>query len=629
MSRTVGDAIVERLIEWGVERIFGYPGDGINGLMGSMRRMQEKVRFLQARHEELAAFMACAHAKFTGRPGVCMATSGPGAIHLLNGLYDAKKDHTPVVAIVGQSATFAMGSNFQQEVDLISLFKDVASDYVHMIISPAGWRHQIDRAMRIARAERTVTCVIIPHDLQEKEAEDPPRKHGASFSGVGYAFPEIIPNRDQLARAAQILNEGERVAMLVGAGALGAGGEVVRTAERLGAGIAKALLGKAVVPDTHPLVTGAIGLLGTHPSDKMMRSCDTLLMVGTGFPYAEFLPKPGDARCVQIDVKARQLSVRFPADVALHGDAALTLRALLPMLEQKPLENDWTKRIKQGISEWWRVLEARAMNSADPINPQLVFWEASKRLPDNCIVSADSGSSACWFARDIVIREGMMASLSGGLATMCPGVPYALGAKFAYPDRVSVAFVGDGAMQMLGINGTISVAMYWKEWKDPRLVIAVLNNRDLNMVTWEQRVMAGDAKFEGSQNLMDFPYAKYAEEIGLAGIKVERPEDIGSAWDRAFAADRPCVLEFVTDPDVPMLPPHITLEQAKSYLSSMLKGDPDTGGMIRETIKDVAQTYLPHGSAKDGDARPVPPVTVTTGRRSATGARTEEGGANQ
>lgn len=611
MARTVGDATVERMILWGVTRVYGYPGDGINGVIGALQRAEDRVRFIQARHEELAAFMACAHAKFTGQVGVCLATSGPGAIHLLNGLYDAKKDKTPVVAIVGQSPTFALGSDFQQEVDLISIFKDVAGAYVNMVVHPSSWRQQIDSAFRIAIAERAVTCVIFPADVQELHAEEPPRKHGSNYSGVGYEFPDVLPRRQQLQRAAEILNQGERVAMLVGAGALGATREVVQTAERLNAGIAKALLGKAAVPDTHPMVTGSIGLLGTEPSDRMMRECDTLLMVGTSFPYSEFLPRPGRARCVQIDLLARQLNLRYPADEALHGDAALTLRALLPMLRPRE-DNGWQARIRRWIQSWWATLEARAMQTARPINPQRVFWEASKRLPDNCILTADSGSSAFWFARDLVVREGMMASLSGGLATMCPGVPYALAAKFAYPDRPAIAFVGDGAMQMLGINGTISIAKYYQEWSDPRLIVCVLNNGDLNMVTWEQRAMAGDPKFPASQDLPDFQYAKYAQDLGLLGIRVDRPDEIGRAWDLALNADRPAVLEFITDPDVPLMPPHITFEQARSYLSSIVHGDPNTRGIVRASAKEVAAGLWPHGGR--GDHRPVPAKVRTEQR---------------
>ncbi|MDX2146999.1 MAG: thiamine pyrophosphate-requiring protein [Planctomycetota bacterium] len=599
---TVADRLIDRLIQWQVDRVFGYPGDGINGITSAIKRRESELRFIQARYEELAAFMACAHAKFTGSAGICLATSGPGAIHLLNGLYDAKKDHAPVVAIVGQTVSFAIGSDYQQEVDLRSLFKDVAGDFVSVVSHASAWRHHVDNAMRIAISGRTVTCIIVPADIQEQIAIEPPRKHGVTYSGVGYEFPEIIPTKDQLERAAAILNSSKRPAMLVGAGALHAESEVVQTAEKLGAGIAKALLGKAVAPDSHPLVTGSIGLLGTRASDRMMRECDALLMVGTGFPYAEFLPQPDQVRVVQIDLKPRQLSLRMPAEAALHGDSALTLRALLPLLEPRD-ENEWTRSIREWIVEWWKVLEARAMVGADPINPQRVFWEASKRLPEKCILSADSGSCVFWYARDLVLRSGMKASLSGGLATMCPGVPYALAAKHAFPDRVAIAFVGDGAMQMLGINGLISISASWREWSDPRLIVCVLNNGDLNMVTWEQRVMAGDAKFETSQDLPPFEYAAYASSLGLLGIRIDDPERVGEAWDAALAAERPSVLEFVTDPNVPLIPPHITFEQARAYLASMMKGDVDTLGMLKQTLKEAAATYAPRDPSR---AAPLP-----------------------
>jgi pyruvate dehydrogenase (quinone) len=597
-SNTTSDFLVQRLHDWGVRRIYGYPGDGINGIMGALGRHTDKIRFIQSRHEELAAFMACGHAKFTGEVGVCLATSGPGAIHLLNGLYDAKMDFQPVVAIVGQQATTALGGHYQQEVDLISLFKDVASRYVTQVAHPAALRHCVDRAMRIAMAERTVTCIIIPHDLQEEAAvESPPRKHGTTFSGIGYSPPRVIPREEDLKRAADILNSGKKVAMLVGAGALHATDEVIQTAERLGAGIAKALLGRNAVPDELPFVTGAIGLLGTRPSWDMMMNCDTLLMVGTSFPYSEFLPKEGQARAVQIDRRADMLGLRYPTEVNLHGDSRLTLQHLLPLLKQKS-DRKWRSAIEEGVAEWWKVMEARAHNEADPINPQRVFWEASPKLPDNCIIAADSGSSANWFARDLRLKRGMMASLSGNLATMCPGVPYALAAKFCYPDRVAVAFVGDGAMQMLGNNGLITISAYWKEWTDPRLVVCVLNNRDLNQVTWEQRVLAGDPKFEASQNLPDFSYADYAQQLGLQGIRVEQSDKIAGAWEQAFSADRPCVLDFVTDPEVPPLPPHISWEQARMFMTSMIKGDPSTGSMIRQSFKDMVEAYLPSSLRK-------------------------------
>jgi pyruvate dehydrogenase (quinone) len=584
--KTVSDFLVQRLSDWGVKRIFGYPGDGINGIMGALNRGSDKIEFIQVRHEEMAAFMACAHAKFTGEVGVCLATSGPGAIHLLNGLYDAKLDHQPVVAIVGQQKRSALGGNYQQEVDLVSLFKDVAHEYVQMASTPTQMRHLIDRAMRIAQAERNVCCIIVPNDIQEMEAEKPPREHGSVFSGLGYARPRTVPHAEELRRAAEVLNAGEKVAMLVGAGALHATNEILEVAELLGAGIAKALLGKAAVPDDLPYVTGSIGLLGTKPSYEMMMDCDTLLMVGSSFPYSEFLPEEGQARGVQIDINGRMISIRYPMEVNLVGDSAETLRLLMPLLNKKE-DRSWRHRIERNVQKWWETMEERAMESANPINPQRVFWELSPRLPDNCIISCDSGSAANWYARDLKIRQGMMASLSGGLATMGPGVPYAIAAKFAHPERVAIALVGDGAMQMNGLNELLTIGKYWQRWSDPRLVVMVLNNRDLNQVTWEQRAMEGDPKFDASQDLPDFPYARYAELIGLLGIRVDQPEQLADAWDRALSADRPVVLEVYADPDVPPLPPHITFKQAKAYASAILEGDPDSSDIIKASIKQL------------------------------------------
>ncbi|HEV2500432.1 MAG TPA: thiamine pyrophosphate-requiring protein [Terriglobia bacterium] len=594
MAGTVSDFILQRLSEWGIRRVYGYPGDGINGLIGAFDRAKGQPKFTQVRHEEMAAFMACAHAKFTGEVGVCIATSGPGAIHLLNGLYDAKMDHAPVVALVGQQARAALGGSYQQEVDLISLFKDVAHEYIYMASVPAQVRHLIDRALRIAQAERTVTCVILPNDLQELEAvEEPKRAHGTIHSGKAHSHPQVIPNDDDLRRAADILNSGEKVAMLVGAGALGATNEVMKVADLLGAGVAKALLGKATLPDDLPYVTGSIGLLGTKPSYEMMMGCDTLLMVGTSFPYSEFLPEEGQARGVQIDIDGRMLGIRYPTEINLVGDSTLTLQGLIPYLKPKH-DRSWRQTIEKGVSDWWRLLEARAMDDANPINPQRVFWELSPRLPEDCILASDSGSAANWFARDLKIRRGMMASLSGNLATMGPGVPYVIAAKFAFPDRVAIALVGDGAMQMNGNNGLITISKYWREWSDPRLVVLVLHNNDLNQVTWEQRVMEGDPKFECSQNLPNFPYSWYAESLGLKGILVDTPAAIGPAWDQALSADRPVVIDAITDPDVPPLPPHITFDQAKAYATALYKGDPNERGIIRQTFREMVDTFLPH-----------------------------------
>jgi pyruvate dehydrogenase (quinone) len=587
MSQTVADHIIQRLYAWGVRQIYGYPGDGINGLIGAVDRSDGRIRFIQPRHEEAAAFMACAHAKFTGEVGVCMATSGPGAIHLLNGLYDAQMDHQPVVAIVGQSARTARGADYQQEVDLLTLFKDVAHHYVHECTHPAAARHQIDRAIRIALAERTVTCVILPHDVGDLDGVDaPPREHDTTLSGIGYHRGIVVPAPHDLQAAADVLNRGEKIAMLVGAGALGARDEVLAVAEALGAGIAKALLGKAAVPDDLPYVTGSIGLLGTEPSDRLIQHCDTFFMIGSGFPYAEYLPKEGHARGVQIDISPRMLSLRYPMDVGLHGDAAATLRALLPLLTHKT-DRRWRLEVASWVADWWKTMEARAMASAEPINPQRVFWELSPQLPDNAILTADSGSCAGWWARDIKVRASMMASLSGNLATMGPAMPYAAAAKFAHPDRPVVAAVGDGAMQMIGNGVLITVAAHYREWQDPRLVVVVLNNGDLNQVTWEQRVMAGDPKFDASQNLPAFPYAKYAQLLGLGGIEVENPEQIAPAFEQALHADRPVVVECHVDPEVPPLPPHVTFKQARHLLSSLTHGDPHRWRVVQQSAKQV------------------------------------------
>lgn len=592
MTRTVGDFVIERLHQWGIRRIYGYPGDGINGVFGAMRRAESKISFIQARHEEMAAFMASAHAKFTGEPGVCIATSGPGASHLITGLYDAMLDHMPVVAIVGQQARTAIGGHYQQEIDLAAMFKDVAGNCVYQASMPAQVRHLIDRALRTAIAERCVTALILPNDLQEVPYADPPRKHGTVHSGAGYSAPMIVPYPDDLARAAEVLNAGEKVAILAGAGALGASAELMSVAKLLGAGVAKALLGKAVLPDSLPWVTGSIGLLGTKPSWDMMTQCDTLLMVGSGFPYAEFLPKEGQARGVQIDHRADMLSLRYPMEVNLAGDAIETLRALIPLLREKP-NQAWRAQIEEWTADWWKTLESRAMTPAIPVNPQRVVWELSRQLPDLAIVTSDSGSCANWFARDLKIRAGMMCSLSGGLASMGAAVPYAIAAKFAHSDRPVIALVGDGAMQMNNMAELITVTKYWRQWASPRWICCVFNNQDLNQVTWEQRVMEGDPKFAASQDIPNVPYHRFAEMIGLRGIYVDDPAQLATAWREALASDCPVLLEVKTDPEVPPLPPHITFDQAKHFASAVVKGDPSESGMVMGAMRQVLSSILP------------------------------------
>ena len=592
MQATVSDFLVARLYDWGVRRIFGYPGDGINGMFGALQRAGGKIEFVQVRHEEMAAFMASAHAKFTGELGVCMATSGPGATHLITGLYDARLDHMPVLAITGQQARTAVGGHYQQEVDLAAMFRDVAGTFVHQASMPAQVRHLLDRAVRIAIGQRRVTALVLPNDLQEMPYTEPPRAHGTVHSGVGYSAPSVIPQAADLERAADILNSGRRVAMLVGAGALGASAEVAAVAETLGAGVAKALLGKAVLPDELPYVTGAIGLLGTEPSWELMNHCDTLLMVGSGFPYAEFLPKEGQARGVQIDLDPGMLGLRYPMEVNLVGDSAQTLRALLPLLQRKT-DRYWPDRIARWNESWWKTLESRALQPAYPVNPQRVFWELSPKLPDNVIVTSDSGTCANWYARDLKFKPGMMGSLSGGLASMGAAVPYAIAAKFAHPERPVIAFVGDGAMQMNNMAELITVSKYWKRWKSPKWICMVLNNQDLNEVTWEQRVMEGDPKFPASQDIPDVPYHRFAELIGLKGIFVDNPDQLSGAWDEALNADRPVVLEVKTDPDVPPLPPHVTLQQARNFATALAYGDPDASGVLRGTARQVLSALFP------------------------------------
>jgi pyruvate dehydrogenase (quinone) len=584
MATTVGTFMLQRLVDWGIGRVYGYPGDGINGILGGFHEIPE-IEFTQVRHEEIASFAACAHAKFTGEVGVCLATSGPGAIHLLNGLYDAKLDHQPVVAIVGQQSRMSLGSDYQQEVDLDALFKDVAGQFVQTCMVPQQAPHLIDRALRIAKATRSPTCIIVPNDVQEAAYEEPPRAHGAVHSSEAELSAErLVPDDGALRAAADVLNAGEKVAILIGQGAKGAANEVRAVADALGAGVAKALNGRAALPDDLPYVTGSIGLLGTKPSHDMMEGCDTLLLVGTNFPYSEWLPEPGQARAVQIDIDPRLVGNRYPTEINLVGDAGPTLRALLGLLRSKA-DNGWRAEIEENVERWWRILDEQAHQDANPVNPQLVFHELSERLPERCILTADSGSATNWWARHLRLRPGMDAALSGTLATMCPAVPYALAAKFAYPNRPVIAVIGDGAMQMLGNAALIDLAHYRDRWSNQQLVVLVLHNDDLNQVTWEQRVMSGDPKLEASQRLPDFPYAEYARLLGLHGVRVDRPEDVGAGWDEALGAGRPALLEVITDPEVPPLPPHIRFEQASGLAQALLKGERSRRAIIAESIK--------------------------------------------
>ncbi len=593
----VAEHMLTQLRQWGIHRVYGYPGDGINGFLGAFEEVGEDPVFTQTRHEEMAAFMACAHAKFTGEIGACIATSGPGAIHLINGLYDAKLDHQPVLAIVGQQKRHSVGAHYQQEVDLQVLFKDVGG-FVSTVMDQYSARHVLDRAIKSALTERRPAIVIVPEDVQEATYSDPPRMHGSVFSSPGWNQPHCTPDTGLLREAARVLNEGERVAMLIGSGAREAAAEVAEVAELLGCGVAKALLGKDVLPDTLPFVTGAIGLLGTEPSNKMMMSCDTLFMVGTSFPYAEWLPKEGSARCVEIDIDGSLIGVRYPTDVALVGDAKDTLKALIPMLERKE-DRAWRELIEGEVATWRRVLEDRANQKGDPINPQYVFFELNKRLPEHCIFTSDSGSATNWFARYVDIRAGMRASLSGTLATMVPGVPYAIGAKFAHPDRPVIAFTGDGAFSMLGMNELLTVKRYVDELcsKNPTLIFTVLVNEDLNQVSYEQRVLSADPKNPATQTVPYVPAADFARLLGFEGIKVTRPEEVPKAWERALKADGPVLLEFVTDPQIPPLPPHVRPSMLKKTLTGLAQGDEDAVGIAVKGFKGKWSEFSEH--AKD------------------------------
>ncbi|MDJ1132194.1 thiamine pyrophosphate-requiring protein [Streptomyces iconiensis] len=591
MGQQVADYVLGRIREWGVHRVYGYPGDGINGMLGAFDRAKGDPEFIQTRHEEMAAFMACGHAKFTGEVGCCTATSGPGAIHLLNGLYDAKLDHQPVVAVVGQQKRMAQGTHYQQEVALEHLFADV-SEYCQICMDPGQVRHVIDRAFKTALTMRGVATIILPEDIQEAEAQpSPPKSHGSVFSSVGWSQPRVLPNKDELRKAADVLNEGNKVAMLVGQGAANAEAEVIEAAELLGAGVTKALLGREVVSDELPFVTGPIGLLGSKASDDMIMNCDTLFMIGSSFPYGEWLPDEGSCKGVEIDIDGRMIGIRYPMDAHLVGDAKETLKELIPLLHRKE-DRSWREGIEENVRTWNTVLDKRAgQNFEGKVNPQAVAHEVSPLLPDGAILTADSGSATNWWARHVKLRDGMRASLSGTLATMGPGVPYAIAARFAYPERPVIAFVGDGAFQMNGMNEMITVKRYADRMSGSApLIFCVFNNQDLNQVTWEQRAMGGDPKYPGSQYIPDFPYARYAELVGLKGIHCDDPKKVTEAWQQALTSDRPVVLEFVVDNEIAPIPPHIMKDQAKKAVKAGIK-DPERTGIaakgFRQKLTDV------------------------------------------
>ncbi|WP_336082747.1 thiamine pyrophosphate-requiring protein [Nocardia sp. SSK8] len=592
MGTEIGDHVLAHLREWGVDQVFGYPGDGISGLIAAFGRADAPA-FVQTRHEEMAAFAATGYAKFSGRLGVCAATSGPGAIHLLNGLYDAKLDHAPVLAIIGQTVRSARGLDYQQEVDLQALFKDVASDFLVEVDVAEQLPAALDRAIRVALTRRAPTAVIIPADVQHEQFRPPraaPGRVVPSAPGETYSS-RVLPAEPLLDQAAEILDAAFRPALLIGQGARGAADEVVALADRLGAGVAKALLGKDALPDDLPYVTGTMGLLGTRPSHEMMRDCDALLIVGSNFPYTEFLPDPAGARGIQIDIDGARIGMRYPTMVNLVGDAAATCAALAARVSDQR-DPSWRDQIQTNVAAWWDTLRRQAMLDAEPVNPMRVVWELSSRLPEGAIVTADSGSSTTWYARCLRLRRGMRGSLSGTLASMGSAVPYAIGAKFAHPDRPVVALAGDGAMQMNGLAELLTIRRYAAQWADPRLVVCVFHNNDLNQVTWELRAMAGAPKFPDSQDLPDISYAAVAREAGLGAETVVDPERLGPAWEAALHADGPVLLDVHCDPDIAPVPPHVTREQLGHTAQALLHGDPDAWRVVTQGVRTKAQEFL-------------------------------------
>ncbi|MGE2721568.1 thiamine pyrophosphate-requiring protein [Mycolicibacterium celeriflavum] len=584
MPELVADALVARLRAWGATRIFGYAGDGVNTILGALARAGSP-EFVSTRHEELAAFAACGHAKYSGEVGVCLATQGPGAIHLLAGLYDAKLDRRPVVAIVGQVVSTALGSGYLQEVDLHALFKDVCAQYVQTVFAPEQMPMALDNAMRTALATSTPTCLIVPHDVQKAEMPDGPQhSHGVVPSAAVYTRAHVVARDAELHRAADLLDEGEKIALLVGRGATGAEDEIADLVEVLGAGVTTSLLGKPVLDESAPWHTGVMGHLGTTASAQLMSHCDTLLIVGSNDPWTEFYPRPGQARAVQIDVEPRVVGAKYPVDVALTGDAADTLSRLAPLIRRKS-DRGWRQQVESWTRDWRHESTKRSEAESDSANPEFVVRTLSDHLPDNARVAVDVGSATYWYARHLRLPPGVPAHVSGYLASMGCALPYGIAAKLDAPDRPVVALVGDGAMQMSGLLELVTIADRWRGWSDPRFVILVLHNRDLNEVSWEQREMEGDARFAASQDVPPFPYADYAELLGLQGLRVVESGQAPSAWKNAFDADRPTLIEAVVDPKTPLLPPLMPDAKADTVYAALAQ-EPN-GDVMREHV--VAQ----------------------------------------
>jgi pyruvate dehydrogenase (quinone) len=582
------DIVAESLIDWKVEVIFGLPGDGINGFIEALRRRQNKIKFILVRHEESAAFMACAYAKYTGKLGACVATSGPGAIHLLNGLYDAKADNTPVIAITGTTYSDLINSSYQQDVNLLQLFSDV-SVYNDMITVPEQAEMAVDIACRTALAQRGVSHLTIPINIQEEKLKGKYSRHNVAYHTSDVYFSQTIPNYPLLEKAAKILNEGNRVVILVGQGALEAGDEVLAVAEKLRSPIVKALLGKAVIPDGNPYTTGGIGLLGTTPSSDAMDESDTLLMVGTSFPYVEYLPKPGQARGIQIDIKPDKIGLRYPVELGLVGDSKIILSALIPLLKKKD-NSEFLKSKQNGMENWNALLLEKSTRTDKPIKPQVIAKAVSEELDDDAIISVDCGTNTSWAARYINIRKGMKFSVSGTLSSMANGLPYAIAAQIAYPERQSVAFVGDGGLTML--MGEFATAVQY----DLPIKVIVIKNNTLGMIRWEQMGFLGNPEFGVEFSPIDF--SKIAEACGGKGYVIKEPNEVKFKIHQAMKEKKPTIVEAYVDPFEPPMPPKVGMEYVKNLAESFAKGQPYAGRigltLFRDKVHEVLKNYHAH-----------------------------------
>ncbi|HEV7508408.1 MAG TPA: thiamine pyrophosphate-dependent enzyme [Thermoanaerobaculia bacterium] len=582
MSKTAADVLVESLIDWGVEVVFGLPGDGINGVMEALRTRQELIRFVQVRHEEAAAFMACGYAKYTGKLGVCLATSGPGGIHLLNGLYDAKMDGQPVLAITGHAFHDLIDTFSQQDVDLDKIFQDVAV-YNTRVMSAAHMENVTHLACRAALSRRGVAHINFPVDIQEQKGGERSQRNVPHHESDVSARRNVLPAVDDLRRAAEVLNAGKKIAILAGRGALHATDELIRIAEILGAPIIKALLGKAAVPDDSPYTTGGVGLLGTKPSQEALEECDTFLMIGSSFPYMEFLPKPGQARGVQIDLDPVRIGLRYPVEVGLIGDSRATLQELIPLL--KPNENrGFLETAQKGMKDWWKLMEERGTRQDKPMKPQVVAWELGKRLRSDAIVSCDSGTIATWFARQIPVKRGQMHSLSGTLASMANGLPYTIAAQIAHPKRQCVGFVGDGGFTML--MGELATAVKY----ELPIKIVIVKNNSLGQIKWEQMVFLGNPEYACDLHPIDF--AAFARACGANGFTIDDPALCGDVLDQALATPGPTIIEAVVDANEPPSPPKVTARQAAHFAEAMAKGTPNRGKIALTVLADKVKEMV-------------------------------------